>query len=113
MILRAPRGHTSIYLAEHLKTNWLDFNKFMTAKGFSSFNQYANTTFINDFNNGLSDTINGKTSINKINWNVDTVPIIKDKIKVYTDGEVLDSLKDQQVKINVLIREMTKRGIKI
>ena len=114
MILRAPRGHTSIYLSEHLKSNWLDFNKFMIAKGFSSFNQYCNTCISNDFNMNFASLMNQKIILpdKKIDFYNDNLKITKDKLILYSNGELLDLLELISEKRDSIMRDAKRRGIK-
>lgn len=114
MVLKAPRGHTSIYLSEHLKSNWSDFSKFMMAKGFKSFNQYANATLVNDFNTNFASLMNQKNFLpeKKIDFYNDTTLSTKEKLQLYTDGELLDLLNIISDKRNLIMRVAKIRGIK-
>ena len=69
---------------------------------------------VNDFNSNYAIIMNQKNTnpMKKIDWDYDTPFIIKDKIRGYTDGEVLDTLNMMTEKTNALIRELKRRGVK-
>lgn len=109
-----PRGHTSIYLCDHLKNNWNDFKLFRTAKGLSSLNAYANNTMVLDYTHNY-DKIMGKKKMyvpKKPNMYDDTLSKIKEKLLSLSDGEILDIINDVSDYRNILIREAKKRGTK-
>lgn len=114
-MIKAPRNHTSIYFTEFLKSNWKDFNKFMTAKGFTSFNGYANNLMTHDFNQNYAKLLNSRNvvPVKRINMYDDTTTIIKEKLNGYTDGETLDLLNQVTDLRNVIIRDAKRRGIKL
>jgi len=115
-MLKAPRGHTSIYLCEQLKNNWQDFQKFMIAKGFSSFNQYNNNLMVHDFTSNYEKYVGGKSSIKpdiRIDYYNDTSTIAREKLNSFTDGQVLDNINQISDWRLLLMREAKKRGIKI
>ena len=115
-MLKAPTGHTSIYLCEQLKNNLTDFNKLMVAKGFSSFNQYANSTFVHDLTSNYEKYVGGKSSIKaviKIDYYNDTPTIAKGKLISFTNGQLLDSINQISDWRLLLMREAKKRGMKI
>jgi len=114
-MIKAPRNHTSIYFTDYLKSNWKDFNKFMSAKGFTSFNGYANHVFTDDFNTNYSKLLKQKNvaTDKRIDIHNDTNTIIKEKLNTHSDGEELDYLHLLKDVTKIVVRDLTRRGVKI
>ena len=110
-----PRGHTSVYLCDHLRTNWNDFSQFKTAKGFSSFNQYTNNLIVWDYTNNYASVMKkDRVIINKKpNMYLDTISVQNEKLLPLSNGEVLDILNEINIHRDVVINETIKRGMKI
>ncbi len=115
-MLKAPRGHTSIYLCEQLKNNWHEFNKFIVAKGFSSFNQYANSTLVYDFTHNYEKYVGSKSTIKpevRIDYYNDTPTQAREKLNSFSNGQILDNINQINDWRALLMREAKKRGIKL
>lgn len=104
-MIKAPRGHTSIYLSDHIKNNIDVLRKVMHVRGFTSFNSFMNVL--------LTDTINSheENNIPKLNVFSDNPSVFKEKTKVYTDGELYDIYKVISEKRDIIFRELKKRGV--
>lgn len=87
----------------------------MTAKGFISFNGYANNVFTHDFNNNFAKILNSRNVVpaKRINVYDDTTTMIKEKFNSYTDGEILDLMHMITDLRNVIIQDASRRGIKL
>ena len=56
-MIGALNGRASIYLTKYLQDNLTDLNKYMSAKGFTSFNSYNNSLITDDFNSNFAKLI--------------------------------------------------------
>ncbi len=114
-MIKAPNGHTSIYFTDYLKKNWPDVNKFMSAKGFTSFNGYANHLITDDFNTNYSKTLKQKnvSPDKRIDIYNDTQTIVREKMNAHSDGEELDFYHLVTDLRNTVIRDLKKRGVKL
>lgn len=110
-----PNGHTSIYLCQELKNNWIEFRNFMTARGSISFNQHTNRCLVDDFHTNYSTTMNQRfiRLDKKIDFYNDSISMIKEKLLLHSEGEHLDLLKSMTPKVKVIRTEITRRGIRI
>ena len=116
MIKEPPRNHTSIYISPHLKSRWDDFQKFVTAKGFSSFNGYANHAIVDDFNRNYATVMKNpkkKEGVPRLDMYEMPPMVVKDKLNAYSDGELYDLVKMISDFRNLIIREARKRDIKL
>ena len=115
MVIKAPNGHTSIYPCQHLKKNWKVFQRYLTASGQVSFNAHVNNVLVKDFNENHGRVLKSKTVEHKrkINMHDDTIQEVKDKMITMTDGEVLDYLNEVSDHRKLIMRDATKRGIKL
>ena len=113
LMIKAPRNHTSIYFTEYLKSNWKDVNKFMTAKGFTSFNGYANHLITDDFNKNYAKITQQRyiKPQNRIDMYNDTTTIVKEKLNGFSNGEELDLLNIITDLRKTIIRDMKRKGI--
>ena len=59
-MIKAPRGHTSIYFSDYLKANIATLHQVMHDKGFTSFNSFFNTLVVNAI-----QTHDGKRTVKK------------------------------------------------
>ncbi len=111
-----PRGHTSIYFCPWIVDNWSMFAQYMTVKGHSSFNQYANVTIVNDVQKNIADVL-GSNPFRKseIRWDFyQPVPKSTKSLTVnYTDGQVLDLLGLTNRWRNAFIMDLKSRGCKL
>lgn len=115
-MLNAPEGHTSIYLCSQLKKNWQEFKKFITAKGFASFNQYNNNLMVHDFTSNYEKYIGGKSPIKaevRIDYYRDTPSIAREKLNSFTNGQILDNYNQISDWRLLLGKEAKKRGMKL
>lgn len=113
--MKPPRNHTSIYFTDYLKGEWKDFSRFITAKGFTSFNSYVNNVMTEDYNTNYAKLLNMKSVTPEKRMDIynDTQTIIKEKLNGYSDGELLDLVNITSDFRNILIRESKRRGLKI
>ncbi len=115
-MLRALTGHTSIYLCKQLKTHIKELNQLMAAKGFTSFNQYANSTFVHDLTHNYEKYVGNKSPLKhevRIDYYNDTPTMAREKLNTFTNGQILDSYNHISDWRLLLSREAKKRGIKI
>lgn len=116
MINNPPRNHTSIYISQHMKSHWTDFQKYVTAKGFSSFNGYVNHVMTEDFTNNFERVVNQKTYLKqdkKLDMYEDTHSRLIKKLNNYSDGEMLDLIHEVSDFRNLIMREAKKRDIRL
>ena len=107
-MIKAPRGHTSIYLSDYLKSNFPILQKIIQEKGFTSFNGFCNYILVESMNNhSISD---GKP---KLSIFTDNNEMFSEKLRKYTDGELYDMYVTVNDKKNLMFKEMKKRGIGI
>lgn len=108
-----PRGHTSIYLCEYLKENFTDLYKLISAKGFRSFNSYANNLITEDLQLNGNIILNRRISIPRPDFYEDSQSTIREKLLKYTDGQTYDLLLMMTTSRDIIIRECERRGVKI
>lgn len=115
MVADAPRGHTSFYLSEYLRDNWGTFRKYIVAKGFSSLNQYINSTVVHDFNTNYADIMNFKAKKSDKIFNIyQELPTnARHIMSTWTDGEMMDLLNLVTSWRNLFIKEMKRREVSI
>ncbi len=104
-MIKAPRGHTSIYLSEHIKNNIDVLRRVMHERGFTSFNSFMNVLLTDTMNSHVDD------DIPKLNVFSDNPSVFKEKTKVYSDGELYDIYKTISEKRDIVFRELKKRGV--
>ena len=107
-MIKAPRGHTSVYFSDYLKSNIAMLHQVMHDKGFTSFNSFFNTIMV--------DTINshdGKKTVKKPDVFNDSNLAFKEKLFQYSDGELYDILQAITEKREVMLKECQRRGMKI
>tara|TARA_R110002167_G_scaffold359010_1_gene575368 strand:+ start:288 stop:611 length:324 start_codon:yes stop_codon:yes gene_type:complete len=107
-MIKAPRGHTSIYFSDYLKANISTLHQVMHDKGFTSFNGFFNTLIIDAI-----QTHDGKKVVKKPNVFNDSNLIFKEKLFQYSDGELYDILQAITEKREVMMKECQRRGMKI
>lgn len=115
-MLNAPEGHTSIYLCPQLKSNWQEFKKFITAKGFASFNQYNNNLMVHDFTTNHEKYLGEKSSLKveiRIDYYHDTATMAREKLNSFSNGQVLDNYNQISDWRLLLGKEAKKRGMKL
>ncbi len=117
MVIKAPRNHTSIYFTDYLKneSNWKKFIQLQNAKGFTSFNGYANNLFTTDLHDNYAKYMHQKHVEPKKRIDVfnDNKTDIREKTNAYSDGELLDTINLINDARNTLIREYKRRGCKL
>ena len=117
MVIKAPRNHTSIYFTDYLKneSNWKKFIQLQNAKGFTSFNGYANNLFTTDLHENYAKYMHQKHVEPKKRMDIynDSKTDIREKLNSYSDGELLDLLNISTDFRNTLIREHKRRGNKL
>ncbi len=109
----APRGHTSIYLSEYLKENFVDLYKLISAKGFTSFNSYVNYIITEDLQLNGNMVLNKRYNVPRPDFYEDSQSTIREKLLKYTDGQAYDLLSMITISRDILIRECERRGVKI
>ena len=107
-MIKAPRGHTSIYFSDYLKANIATLHQVMHDKGFTSFNSFFNTLVVNAI-----QTHDGKRTVKKPDVFNDSNISFKEKLFQYSDGELYDILQAITEKREVMMKECKRRGIKI
>jgi len=117
-MLRAPRNHTSIYFNEYLKNPeiWVKFQQLINAKGFTSFNSYANHLITSDLHTNFTKVTgkhHGVKQEKKMDIYEDTNTTVKQKLLSYSDGEVVDLLNMLNDIRNTVIRDLKRRGLRI
>lgn len=114
-MIKAPNGHTSIYPCPYLKKHWKTFQRYLTANGQVSFNAHMNSVLVKDFNDNHAKVLKVKQiEIKKIIDMHDDTPIqVKEKLGGMSKGEILDYLNDVTDHRKLVMREATKRDIKL
>ena len=107
-MIKAPRGHTSIYFSEYLKANISTLHQVMNDTGFTSFNGFFNKLLVDALHSH-----NDKNVIQKPDVYNDSNLIFKEKLLTYSDGELYDILQAITEKREVMMKECKRRGIKI
>ena len=79
-MIKAPRGHTSIYFSDYLKANIATLHQVMHDKGFTSFNSFFNTLVVNAI-----QTHDGKRTVKKPDVFNDSNISFKEKLFQYSD----------------------------
>jgi hypothetical protein len=105
-MIKAPRGHTSVYFSDYLKTNFDSLYKVMHERGFRSLNSFMNVL--------LADAMNTHTSKNDIpkpNILNDPVSMFKEKIMIYDDDELLAMFNTVSEKRETMFKELKSRGV--
>lgn len=115
MDIKAPQGHTSVYFTEYLRKNFKKFHQLQTAKGFTSFNSYANHVFTEDFNTNYAKLLKQRfiAPPKRIDAYNDTPTVIKEKLNGFSDGELIDQHSTFKDVKNILMHEIKKRDIKV
>lgn len=105
----------SIYLTKYLQQNIPDLNKFMSAKGFTSFNGYNNYLITDDFKTNYAKVMGHKciTVDKRIEIYNDTKNIRKEKYRSNTDGEMLDLYHLLTEVRDDAIKDLKRRGVKL
>jgi len=115
MLNNAPRGHTSIYFCDFIRTNWDDWRKYIPAAGYTSVNQYTNLLYVQDFKNNAVDILNGG-AIKKPELHFDIYqPMpksLKDLSKEWTNGFTLDWMNIMGDWRDRGAAELRRRGVK-
>lgn len=109
--IKAPRGHTSIYLTDYLKENFIDLYKLISAKGFTSFNSYTNHLITEDLNMNGDIILRQRSLLPKPDFYEDSQSTIKEKLLKYTDGQTLDLLILMSTGKDIVMRELDRRGV--
>ncbi len=107
-MIKAPRGHTSIYFSDYLKANISTLHQVMHDTGFTSFNSFFNKIIIDALHSHTD-----KNVIQRPDVYTDSNLIFKEKLLKYSDGELYDILKAISEKRDVLMKECKRRGMKI
>lgn len=107
-MIKAPRGHTSIYFSDYLKANIATLHQVMHDKGFTSFNGFFNKLIVDALHSH-----NNKDMIEKPDVYNDSNLIFKEKLLKYSDGELYDILQAISEKREVMMKECKRRGMKI
>ena len=107
-MIKAPRGHTSIYFSDYLKANISTLHQVMHDKGFTSFNGFFNTLVIDAIHSH-----DGKRVAKKPDVFNDSNLTFKEKLFQYSDGELYDVLQAITEKREVMLKECQRRGMKI
>jgi hypothetical protein len=107
-MIKAPRGHTSVYFSDYLKANISMLHQVMNDKGFTSFNSFFNTIMVDVINSH-----DGKKTVKRPNVFNDSNLIFKEKLFQYSDGELYDILQIITEKREVMLKECQRRGMKI
>ena len=107
-MIKAPRGHTSIYFSDYLKANISTLHQVMHDTGFTSFNSFFNKVIVDAIHSDSDKNIVQKPGI----YN-DSNLIFKEKLLKYSDGELYDILQAISEKREVLMKECKRRGVKI
>ena len=107
-MIKAPRGHTSIYFSDYLKANIATLHQVMHDKGFTSFNSFFNTLVVNAIK-----THDSKRTVKKPDVFNDSNISFKEKLFQYSDGELYDILQAITEKREVMMKECQRRGMKI
>jgi len=86
-----PITHSSVYFCRYLQNNWDMWRQFVSAKA-SSFNQYANSCFVHDFQTNVSDVLSVMQTTKSQKWNFyQPLPKSLKEIAVdLTDGQLVD-----------------------
>jgi|TARA_R110000824_G_scaffold401217_1_gene611317 hypothetical protein len=107
-MIKAPRGHTSVYFSDYLKANIAILHQVMNDKGFTSFNSFFNTVMVDAINSH-----DGKKTVKKPSVFDDSNLAFKEKLFQYSDGELYDILHAITEKREVMLKECQRRGMKI
>jgi hypothetical protein len=108
--MRAPRNHTSVYFCDYIKKHWSQFRRLQTNEGYKSFNSFANSKFVEMLKQTPTKIKNTGMDLSKrINPYDDSKATIKEKLKLYTDGELLDLINLSTGFRNILIHDYKKR----
>ena len=107
-MIKAPRGHTSIYFSDYLKANISTLHQVMHDTGFTSFNSFFNKVIVDAI-----QTHDGKKTMKKPDVFNDSNISFKEKLLKYSDGELYDILQAISEKREVLMKECKRRGMKI
>ena len=113
-MITAPRNHTSVYFNPYIKKHWKQLLEIQAKQGFTSFNGMTNHMYarlIQDYS-----TIMNQKNMNlkkRIDMYDDTKSTQKEKLNVYSDGEELDLLNTVNDLREVIISDMTRRGVKV
>lgn len=105
-MIKAPRGHTSVYLSDYLKSNITLIHEIMRERGFVSFNGFVNFILSEAVNSHHSST--SKPLPDVLN---DNLSVFTEKTLQYTDGELFDIFKTIDEKRNLLYKHLKKRGV--
>lgn len=105
-MIKAPRGHTSVYLSDYLKSNITLIHEIMRERGFTSFNGFVNFTLSEAVNSHHSST--SKPLPDVLN---DNLSVFTEKTLQYTDGELFDIFKTIDEKRNLIYKHLKKRGV--
>lgn len=105
-MIKAPRGHTSVYLSDYLKSNITMIHEVMRERGFTSFNGFINYILSEAVNNHHSTTTKPMPDV--IN---DNVSVFTDKLSQFTDGELFDIFKQIDEKRELIYKHLKKRGV--
>ena len=109
----APNRHTSIIFCERIKEDWSNFKTYVSARGRINMNQHVNTVLLEDYDNNYTRYMN-KTKTNiTIDYRNDSLEIMKNKIKYFTDGQIYDDFKALSTSRLFLSNEIKHRGMKI
>ncbi len=105
-MIKAPRGHTSVYLSDYVKSNFTTLHKVMIDRGFRSLNSFVNVL--------LSDAMNSHTTVNEANKpNIlgDPLGIFQEKISTLDDDILYEIFEIVSDKRNMMYKELKNRGV--
>lgn len=112
-MIKAPDRHTSINFCSKIKDNWSDFLTYISAKGMANVNQHLNVITLEDYNNNYAKYMGRVKPDVTIDYMRDTMDIITNKIKYFSDGQVYDDFKIISNARKFLQNEIKNRGMSI
>jgi hypothetical protein len=105
-MIKAPRGHTSVYLSDYLKTNFQSLHRVMNDRGFRSLNSFMNGLLVDAINNHKSEF-----SIPKPDVLGDPISLFRKKISIYKDDELFKMFSTVSEKRDAMFKELKNRGV--
>ena len=112
-MLRAPNGHTSIYLCPYVKKHWRDVNRLQINKGNRSFNQLMNVMLVEELKKSPTKHGKGIDMSKRLNPYDDSKITVREKLKTHSDGEAYDVFKILTEMRDTVISDLNKRGMKL
>lgn len=114
-MFNTPKGHTSIYFSDYIKSNWQPISQYVIGRGFKSVNQYINSLVADDFHVNAPKVFN--TTFfhlpQRIDFNLDSAVAIKEKLLTYKDDDYVELLRKISSIRDVVLKDAKRRGIKI